>query len=77
MKWAALLDSGQRDGGELRAGWAALQLEAWECAEYLGEEVEGVLAVDVVGAGSVRESLSRRGRGRRASDRPSPRGGTG
>ena len=38
MRWAALLDSGQRDGEELRAAWAALQLEARECAEYLGEE---------------------------------------
>ena len=39
MRWAALLDLGQRDGEELRAAWAALQLEARECADYLREQV--------------------------------------
>ena len=61
MRWAALLESGERDGEELRAAWAALQLEARECAEYLGEEVEGVLAVDVVGAGSGGERTGEEG----------------
>ena len=40
-RWAALLESGQRDGEELRAAWAALQLEARECAEYLGTATHG------------------------------------
>ena len=61
MRWAALLESGERDGEELRAAWAALQLEARECAEYLGEEGEGVLAVDVVGAGSGGERTGEEG----------------
>ena len=44
MRWAALLDSDQRDGKELRAAWAALHQEARECEEYQQEEVECVVA---------------------------------
>ena len=60
-RWSALLDSGQLDGEELRSAWVALQLEARESADYLGEEVEGVLAVDVAGAGSSRERTGEEG----------------
>jgi hypothetical protein len=50
-RWEPLLNSGLRDGEELRAAVASLQQEAREAATFLGEEVEGVLADRMGGFG--------------------------
>ena len=52
LRWAPLLQSGQRDGAELWSGWEALQLERRRSATFAQEVVEGPLTVDVRGAGS-------------------------
>ena len=62
-RWTTLLSSGAVDGRELRGAWQLMQQEARESALYLGEEVEGVLADDVEGAGqdsggSLRQKLT-------------------
>ena len=64
-RWATLLASGHQDGQELRAAWAHLQRQAREAATYLGEEVEGVMADQVEGAGKdssghLRQALTER-----------------
>ena len=50
-RWTELLASGHENGRELARAWNFLQGEAREAAGYLGEEVEGVLAMGVEGAG--------------------------
>ena len=49
------MDSGQLDREELRSVCVALQLEAREAANYLGEDLEVMLAVDMAGDGSGRK----------------------
>ena len=51
-RWATLLSTTHRDGRELKLAWAALQREAMDSALFLGEQLEGALARNVVGAGS-------------------------
>ena len=46
-----MLTSGCRTGIELTHLWDTLQLEAREMCQFLGEELEGPLAVPVEGAG--------------------------
>ena len=50
-RWRQLLESDHQDGRELFRTWSYLQGEAKETGDYLGEEVEGVLAREVEGAG--------------------------
>ena len=50
-RWAPLLASGQRDGAELWSAWEAMQQEAQQSAAFVGDPLEGALAVDVAGAG--------------------------
>ena len=50
-RWRQLLASDHQDGRELSRTWSFLQGEAKEAGDYLGEEVEGVLARGVEGAG--------------------------
>ena len=50
-RWSSLLNSGHKDGQELSTAWSYLKQEARESALYLGEEVDGVLAEPVEGAG--------------------------
>ena len=52
LRWATLLASGHVYGRELHASWAILQREAEEAAAFLEEQVEGLLAERVEGAGS-------------------------
>ena len=46
-----LVSSGTRLGQEYREAWEALKQDAEQCAEWVGEELEGGLAVPVRGAG--------------------------
>ena len=50
-RWEPLLQSGCRTGIEFSQAWTTLQLEATQCANYLGQELVGALAVAVEGAG--------------------------
>ena len=50
-RWFPLLQSGCRTGVELSQAWSLLQREATQCAEYLGQELVGPLAVPVEGVG--------------------------
>ena len=50
-RWKPLVDSGCRTGVELVRAWDLLQGEARGMAEFLGEELEGSLAVPVIGMG--------------------------
>ena len=51
-RWQHLLESGCRNGQELRSSWATLQEEARGCSSYLGQDLQGHLAVPVEGAGN-------------------------
>ena len=59
-RWVPLLSSGHKEGQELREAWRSMKEEAKEAAEFLGEEVEGVLAKPVEGAGSDSAGLTRK-----------------
>ena len=50
-RWQVLISSGTRLGLEYREAWEALKLDAEQCAEWVGDELEGGLAVPVSGAG--------------------------
>ena len=50
-RWRPLLESGLRTGEELGQAWATLKLRAQQMADYLGEELDGALEVEVEGAG--------------------------
>ena len=54
-RWRPLIVSGCRTGVELAKAWERLQVEARECCEYLGKEVEGQLtsSKEGIGDGSV------------------------
>ena len=46
-RWDSLIASGCRTGQELKMAWDKLQTEARECASFLGEDLDGALAVSV------------------------------
>ena len=50
-RWEQLINSGCRTGREFSECWDMLQGEARDCCAYLGEELEGELAVSVAAAG--------------------------
>ena len=50
-RWSPLLASGHKDGASMRQSWLNLKQEATEAALYLGEELSGVMAEQVTGAG--------------------------
>ena len=50
-RWQHLLQSGCRTGRELSVAWGILQSEARQCTAYLGQELDGHLAVPVEGVG--------------------------
>ena len=50
-RWEVLISSGCRLGQEFREAWEVLRMEAVQCAEWLGEELDGCLAQPVSGAG--------------------------
>ena len=50
-RWGPLLDSGCRTGVELARAWEIIQTEARGLVDFLGEELEGTLAVEVTGVG--------------------------
>ena len=50
-RWQVLISSGTRLGREYREAWEALKLDAEQCAEWVGDELEGGLAVPVSGVG--------------------------
>ena len=54
-RWRCVLSSGCSIGDELRTSWERIQNEARISAEWLGEEIPGVLnvAVEGIGDGSV------------------------
>ena len=60
-RWQQLLQSGCRTGLEFSRCWDILQGEARECSAYLGQELDGHLAVPIegVGEGSVDGSTRR------------------
>ena len=43
--WRHLLDSNVRTGREFQESWDFLQREARQCSEYVGKELDGVIAV--------------------------------
>ena len=43
--WRHLLDSNARTGREFQESWDFLQREARQCSEYVGKELDGVIAV--------------------------------
>ena len=43
--WRHLLDSGTRTGEEFKESWTFLQQEAGQCADFIGIELDGTLAV--------------------------------
>ena len=53
-RWRVMLESGSKDGQELRQAWSSLQRQASQSNVYLGQEDEGILHVDVgsIGEGS-------------------------
>ena len=57
--WYSLVHSGSRTGTEFASSWGHLQSEALHCADYLGTELEGVLAFNVndVGEGQTNGSI--------------------
>ena len=61
-RWQPILESGCRTGAELARAWEILQREANDMSDYLGEELEGVLAIPVegVGEGSTDGSIRRK-----------------
>ena len=61
-RWQQLLQSGCRTAKEFSASWVVLQEEARECSVFLGQELDGHLAVPVegVGEGSVDGSTRRK-----------------
>ena len=61
-RWQQLLQSGCRTAQEFSASWVVLQEEARECSVFLGQELDGHLAVPVegVGEGSVDGSTRRK-----------------
>ena len=50
-RWRRILNSGCRDGNEIKRIWEKLQLEARASADWLGEDIPGVLATPVEGIG--------------------------
>ena len=60
LRWQTLLRSGCRTGRELEQSWLVLQREARQCAEYLGQELDSHLAVQVDGVGQGSEDGSTR-----------------
>ena len=50
-RWQHLLESGCRTGRELSISWETLQREAEQCSTFLGQDLEGHLAVQVEGMG--------------------------
>ena len=54
-RWEQLLRSECRTGRELQGAWEILQREALQCSAFLGQDLDGHLAVEVeiVGGGSV------------------------
>ena len=50
-RWQKLIQSGCRTGRELSVAWGILQSEARQCTRYLGQELDGHLAVPVEGVG--------------------------
>ena len=59
-RWRTLLESECKTAREFQACWEGLQGEARDCAAYLGEELDGPLAVPVEGAGEGRVDGSTR-----------------
>ena len=51
LRWQQLLQSGCRTGQELARSWAEMQLEAQQCAGFLGQETRGPLTQPVEQAG--------------------------
>jgi len=61
-RWRIVLSSGCSEGAELRRLWERLQREARVSADWLGEEVPGVLNTPVQGVGEGSVSGAIRGR---------------
>ena len=50
-RWETFLTAGSRTAQEFQQAWDSIRLEAQTCSNYLGKELEGVLAVVAVKAG--------------------------
>ena len=50
-RWRTLLESGCRTGVELANAWETVQSDARGLVEFLGQELEGTLATEVLGVG--------------------------
>ena len=59
-RWRTLLEYDCQTAREFRTCWEGLQDKAQDCAAYLGEELDGPLAVPVEGAGEGRVDESTR-----------------
>ena len=61
-RWRRVLESGCREGLELRRVWERISAEARQCANFLGEEVPELLRVEIQGLGDGSVSGATRGR---------------
>ena len=59
-RWQPLIESGCRTGAELVRAWAIIEREASGMADFLGQELDGVMAVTVEGVGEGRTDGSTR-----------------
>ena len=59
-RWTGMLASGCRTGVEFETAWQSLKQEASQSCNYLGKELDGLLAADVQGAGDGSEDGSTR-----------------
>ena len=58
--WTSLISSGCRTATEFSESWNLLQQEARECSNYLGNDLEGAVAADLLAAGNGRMDGSTR-----------------
>ena len=50
-RWQHLLQSGCRTGREMAVSWEILQRQAQQCCTFLGQDIDGHLAINVEGTG--------------------------
>ena len=62
VRWRAMLESGCREGTELKSVWSLLQQEAHQAADWLGEERQEHFSQNVEGVGGSSTDGSTRGR---------------
>ena len=59
-RWSTFLTAGSRTAQEFAEAWNSLRIEAQQCCNYLGKELEGELSVVLVKAGGEKDDGSTR-----------------